>query len=180
MEIKLIVACDNQWNIGKHGKLPWNHFKEDMDFFRRMTCDGVNPGVVMGRKTWESLPIKYRPLSNRTNIVISNTIPFLEGGIVARGFSDVIEIAKKYGIDKLWVIGGYSVYKDFIGAANELYITRIDKVFQGCDVKFPYKDINEYYVKANERKYITDRYEFTIERWLWDLDKVHSHCDKGK
>lgn len=170
MKIKLIVACDNEWNIGKDGNLPWTHIKEDMNIFSSNTTSGTNPGVLMGRKTWDSLPSRHRPLSNRINIVLSRSLTELDGAHVINTVKDIV---KYTDIDTLWIIGGYSVYKEFIGIASELFISRIDDVFDGCDVMFPHENIEQFYVKNTEKRYEGSKYNFTLENWgLKSINKI--------
>ena len=90
--------------IGHNNKLLWNisseikHFKE--------TTSGCT--VVMGRKTWESIPAKFRPLPDRNNIVISRSVSFLEGAEVFSSFEEALEKAQSYG-KKVFVIGGAQI-----------------------------------------------------------------------
>lgn len=163
----MIVACDNEWNIGKNGKLPWRHMKEDMEIFKKMTTEGDNPCVLMGRKTWDSIPSIHRPLPNRLNIVLSNSVTDLDGALVTRGVTDALKMAVENNVDKLWVIGGESIYYNFMGIATDIYITSIDNVFEGCDVKFPYKDLLEHYKLTTENHYITENYKFKFQNWKW-------------
>jgi dihydrofolate reductase len=72
----VVVAFDEEGGIGREGQLPW-HAAEDMRFFKSVTSGGT---VVMGRKTWESIPEKFRPLPGRRNIVLSSTLTVPEGG----------------------------------------------------------------------------------------------------
>lgn len=169
MEISIIVACDKNWSIGKKGKLPWNHFKDDMRIFKDLTTSTQNPGVVMGRKTWESIPTIHRPLCDRFNIVLSSTTDEIEGAVVAKNIESVMATAKKAGVDKLWVIGGCKLYEDFMGIATEVYITKIDHTFEDCDVVFPHMDLNEFYTMVQERSYksISFPHLFTLQHWKW-------------
>ena len=163
----MIVACDNEWNIGKQGKLPWNHVKEDMALFKQMTTNGKNPGVLMGRKTWDSIPSIHRPLPDRVNIVLSNSISVLDDALVAADTIEALELAKETGIDTLWVIGGAKVYKEFLGIATDVFITLIDDVFENCDAKFPGNDFLGCYEMISERNYNTDNYSFKFQHWCW-------------
>ena len=71
--LSLIVAYDENLGIGKNNDLPWI-LKKDMNYFKNITTDNSNNVVIMGRNTWESIPEKFRPLQNRINIIISNTL----------------------------------------------------------------------------------------------------------
>ena len=129
MKIHLIWAQEINGGIGKDGKLPW-HISEDLQNFKKLTLDFT---ILMGRKTWESLPIK--PLSKRRNIVLSSKeVPDVEC------YTSIEECVKKLndeGIEKLFVIGGSTVYRNFIYRADELHITNVDEITQGIDTYFP-------------------------------------------
>lgn len=115
--INLIWGQDINGVIGKNGYIPW-HLPEDMFFFRSMT---LGKTVVMGRKTWESLPIK--PLSDRENIVLSRSVVDLPGAIVFKSVSDIL---RQYKVeDEIWVIGGSEIYEAFMPYAHKLIITRV-------------------------------------------------------
>lgn len=162
----MIVACDNDGNIGKAGKLPWNHVKEDMLLFKTITTKGVKPGVLMGRKTWDSIPTVHRPLPDRVNIVLSNTLISLDNAHVAPDMVEAIKMAEQLGVDTLWVIGGERCYCDFINIVSEVYVTVIDDVFENCDAKFPVDDLKKYFKMESETNHITSSYNFKFQHWV--------------
>jgi len=134
--IKAIFACDDSWGIGKNGALPWPHNPQDLRWFKSMT---ENDAVIMGRKTWESLPKK--PLPNRVNFVISsaNIESFdirphgvYSGNDITKIVKDVIE-ARYIGIDNIWIIGGAQLFDGCISVIDELYLSRIAGNYD-CDV----------------------------------------------
>ena len=129
MKIHLIWAQDQNNGIGKNGRLPWN-IPEDLNNFKKLTSGST---ILMGRKTWDSLPIK--PLPNRRNIIISkNNISNSEC------YNDIkrcIQSLVNDGINKLFIIGGASIYKYFFKLADELHITIINKKIKDIDVYFP-------------------------------------------
>lgn len=143
--IKMIMAVDQEMGIGRGNSLPWHH-KDDMMFFKNSTIGKGNNLVVMGRKTYESLGDKF-PLKERKNIVLSSTIP-------GEGFIKTIEDLFVYvsfnesKYDDVWIIGGKSIYEQFIKYVipEEIYISHI-KGFHNCDVFVPdlYKKIREEY-----------------------------------
>lgn len=143
MKINIIVAHDLERNIGKDGGLPWQHDKDDMKFFTRNTTAGYNPAVIMGRKTWESLPERHRPLKDRMNIVISSTMDDSkeDGCSVVKTARDGVTLARLMNVDNLWVIGGSRVYEEFLLSGTfiveRLYTTIMNQRCEGCDVKFP-------------------------------------------
>lgn len=131
-----ILATDEQGGIGKNNSIPWR-VPEDMEYFRTLTYGHI---VVMGRKTWESIPAKFRPLPGRENIVLSGGIETFEGIQVVSNLDELqdylSEKAKVSSTDLLvWVIGGAKVYSLFTetNLLNKIYQTVISGVYD-CDV----------------------------------------------
>ena len=146
MKIHLIWAQDINGGIGKEGKLPW-HISEDLQNFKKLTLDSI---IIMGRKTWESLPI--RPLSKRRNIVLSRKeVPDIE---YYTSIKECIEKLNNDDIENLFVIGGSTVYRNFIHRADELHITKVDEMIDGIDTYFPVTmlEIKNEFEKINEIK----------------------------
>jgi dihydrofolate reductase len=131
MSVTLIAAVANNGAIGKDGKLPW-HLPEDLKRFRDLTTGKV---VVMGRKTWESLPEKFRPLPKRTNVVITRQAGYVvpEG---VRVFSGVPEAVAAFADQAVMVIGGSQIYAETMPVADALEITQVDQTVEG-DAFFP-------------------------------------------
>ena len=126
--ISLVVAHDLNLGIGKDGQLPW-HIPEDMSHFRKVTTGGV---VIMGRKTWESIPIKYRPLPDRENIIITRNREYNAwGGTVANSLEEAVDIGSR-AKKPIYIIGGSEIYKQSIDVCNHLYITLVKHTFE-CD-----------------------------------------------
>jgi dihydrofolate reductase len=127
--ISIIVAVSEDLGIGKNNDLLW-HLPEDMKRFKRLTTGNT---VIMGRKTWESLPKK--PLSGRRNIVITD-IPGekFEGAESAISIADAASKCKKE--DEAFIIGGGSIYRQFMPIADRLYITQVHKKAP-ADIFFP-------------------------------------------
>jgi len=134
MKVIAIVAHDEKMGIGKDGKLPW-YEPDDLKRFAKLT---KGHAVLMGRKTWESLPKK--PLPSRTNIVCSRYAEFLElpkNVLKYEDAKEAIDDIKKNPIsDILWIIGGAEIYKTTLEFCDELYVTKIPRVHD-CDVFFP-------------------------------------------
>lgn len=127
--ISIIVAVSEDLGIGKDNDLLW-HLPEDMKRFKRLTTGNT---VIMGRRTWESLPRK--PLQGRRNIVITD-IPGeeFEGAESAVSIADAASKCKKD--EEAFIIGGGSVYRQFMPLADRLYITHVHKKAP-ADVFFP-------------------------------------------
>ena len=146
MEVHLIWAQDKNGGIGKNGKLPW-HISEDLKNFKKIT---LNSTIIMGRKTWESLPIK--PLPNRENIVLSTTLD--DDILIFKSYEDCIKDLQKRTVPKVFVIGGRSMYKLFFDKADFLHITNISLVEKGINEYFPISnnDINSRFQKIDSIK----------------------------
>ncbi|MBZ0100493.1 MAG: dihydrofolate reductase [Taibaiella sp.] len=136
---------DAQNGIGKNGVLPWQ-LSADLKHFRKVTSDTDRPGVrnvvVMGRRTWVSIPHKFRPLSNRINVILSRDPNFTapDDVIVARSLDEIPHQLKLSGSDygAIYVIGGQQVYEAALAKARcqRLYVTRVNGDFE-CDAFFP-------------------------------------------
>lgn len=130
-EIILIVAVARNRVIGKDNRLLWN-IPEDMAHFKRLTAGHA---VLMGRKTWESLPERFRPLPGRRNIVISRQRDYnAPGAELAHALTDGIALAAD--AEKLFVIGGAEIYEQAMALADRLEITEVDLAPDG-DAWFP-------------------------------------------
>ena len=146
MEIHLIWAQDYKGGIGKNGQLPW-HISEDLKNFKKITLDST---IIMGRKTWDSLP--FKPLPNRRNIVLSSSnIPNIE---VYHNIKDCMECVKKESNAKIFIIGGSSIYKLFFNYATHLHITFINISSNTIDTFFPinFNIIKQSFKKKSEKK----------------------------
>lgn len=137
--IIIVALSENSRVIGKNGGLIWQ-IPEDIKRFKDLTS---NHPVIMGRKTWESIPEKFRPLKSRTNIVITRNSDFVAiGAIKAESFKRALEIAvKSPGSGQIFVIGGAQIYAEALSITNELCLTIVKEDADG-DVFFPeYKDL---------------------------------------
>lgn len=134
--MNLIVAVDNNWGIGKDGELLY-HIKEDMQYFKAMT---LGKCVIMGRKTFESLPNK-KPLPHRHNVILSTDPDYkVEGATVVHSMQEMKEETYKYKISDSILIGGASLYKELLPYCDQLFITKIypDKGYEKqADSFFP-------------------------------------------
>ncbi len=131
MKIQIIAATDKNWLIGKGDKLPWN-IKSDMSWFKSET---INHPIIMGRKTWNSLPKK--PLKDRINIVVSRTFMSRPGATSVNTLEDGISFAMLH--DNLCnIIGGAEVYKYALenNLVDSMLISRINGDYEG-DIYFP-------------------------------------------
>ncbi|SFN36470.1 dihydrofolate reductase [Variovorax sp. OV329] len=124
--INIIFARARNGVIGKDGHMPW-HLPEDLAHFRQQTSGSP---VLMGRKTWESLPPRFRPLPGRRNIVISRQAGWqAEGAECAAGLHEAIALCA--GAPELWVIGGGEIYAQAVPLAQRAEVTEIERDFEG-------------------------------------------------
>lgn len=135
MTISMIAAVGKNRELGKNNDLIW-HFKEDMKFFRETTTGNT---VIMGRKTFESLP---HALPNRQNIVITTNADYVaEGAEVVTGVQEALKTAKNKNV---FIIGGGRIYNEFLKYADKLYLTEIDGECVDADTFFPEFDKSLY------------------------------------
>lgn len=127
--IGLIWAQAANGVIGKDGTMPW-HLPEDFEHFRRTTAG--HP-VIMGRRTWESLPALFRPLAGRTNVVITSDPEWSSAGAIRAGslHTALASASGKPGSDQVWIIGGGTVYREAMPLADTAVITMIDSDIAG-------------------------------------------------
>jgi dihydrofolate reductase len=141
-DIIIIAAVAENNVIGKDGKIPW-HIKEDFQHFKEITMGWP---CIMGDKTYESLPIK--PLPGRENIILTfNKNYHPEGTVVKYSFKEALDHCKNN--EKVFIIGGASIYKQGLNFANKMELTRIHKSYDG-DTYFPEFNENEWIVEKKE------------------------------
>jgi len=145
--ISIIAAVSKNGVIGYKGHIPWD-IPEDMRYFRRIT-DGSS--IIMGRKTYESI---MRPLPNRLNIIVSRTIVFSGDNLMtAKTLSEAIKLAEIYGAAQgkkdIFLCGGNSIYREGLKYAERIYLTEIDREYEG-DVYFPTFDKSVFRLVSSE------------------------------
>lgn len=124
--MKMIAAADKNWAIGNKGKL-LTQLSGDMKFFRSKTAGNV---VILGRKTLSTFP-GGKPLKNRENIVLTANEEFDgQGAVIVHSVEELLEYAKKFNGEDVYVIGGESVYSQLIQYCDTAYITKFDKEFE--------------------------------------------------
>jgi dihydrofolate reductase len=183
-EFKMIVALCRGGGIGFEGQLPWPKLARDLRFFAEMTSSSVfpyNSAVVMGRRTWDSIPSVVRPLKFRDNFVISagaTTDARATDATFLKNLSEVHDHAKNY--DVVWFIGGASIYEQVLSSSassasspppfniTEIYITFVDETYE-YDTAFPlmykYESIDEWEALRNN--------PMNRAIWCWtDADSV--------
>ncbi len=147
MKLNLIWAQSANGVIGKNDTLPW-HLPEDLAHFKKITMGWP---VIMGRKTWDSLPEKFRPLPGRTNIVITRQTDWeADGAQVATSIEDAISLAGK--MEEVWVIGGAQIYALAEPLADRIEVTEIAQDFEG-DAFAPV--LGTQWVEADREKHVS-------------------------
>ena len=158
--ISHVVALSNNNVIGVNNSLPWN-LKTDLAHFKNYTSNKI---IVMGRKTYESIG---RPLPNRINLIVSNTIKEINGAELFKNTEDAINKARELCINKnleeIIIIGGGYLFRDTLSITNKLVLTKVDCNIEG-DVFYPDIDLNEWKKLSSEHftKDLDNDYDFTV------------------
>ena len=134
--ISLIVARARNGAIGKGNDIPW-HAPEDLKMFQRETMGGA---VIMGRNTWDSLP--FKPLKNRLNVVVSRDKSLTD--LVCSSLDEAIQTCYASGYQRIYGIGGSSIYRDLLPKADRLLVTEVDLEIDQADAFFPDFDESEW------------------------------------
>lgn len=122
-ELAMIWAQSRGGVIGSGGAMPW-HVPEDLAHFKQFTAGRP---VLMGRKTWDSLPPRFRPLEGRRNIVVTRDPRWCaDGAEVAHSLEDAITLASNAAPDTIWITGGATLYAQALDSADRLEVTEID------------------------------------------------------
>lgn len=173
----VIAAMCKNTGIGYMNRLPWR-LKNELAFFNDMTTKTNDKSlkniVIMGRKTWSSIPAKYRPLKDRTNVVLSRTVSTIEDresvDHIFSSLPDALEgVSQLRNKGQVWIVGGQSIYQEALRLpqCKRIYLTKIDKEFQ-CDTFFP--EIDETIYKLSDNPDVPEgdqeedgvRYKFTV------------------
>lgn len=184
--IVLVVGVDREYAIGKNGSLPWK-IPNDMKLFRHITKN--NP-VIMGRKTWQSLP---KPLTQRTNIIISKSIKQKSLNNLENSHPIFVVPSPKHAIEKaresmalhnnnnhkpsIMIIGGSEIFKSFADQANEIFISHLDIKVDNPDSFFDQAWIKKnHYKKIKSRRHSASQTEndlvnFTLEQYV----RINNH-----
>lgn len=156
--MKAIAAVDNNWAIGYKGRLLVS-IPNDMKMFRNETTGKV---IVLGRKTLETFP-NGLPLKNRTNIILTKDKNYkVKDAIIVHDQDELFEELKKYDSDDIYIIGGESVYKQFVKYCDTAIITKIDENYQS-DAYFPNLDKDDNWkvvAESEEQTYFSVEYVF--------------------
>ena len=141
----MVVAVDEHFAIGKNGNLLWS-LPNDMKRFKDIT---YGHHVLMGRKTYESIPARFRPLPGRANIVVSRTQQF-EGCKSVATIDEAVDFAADCNERELMIIGGSEIYKQLFERTDVIYLTIVHHTFD-ADAFFPTIDWNEWNISNQQR-----------------------------
>lgn len=167
--ISMIAAVAQNGVIGRNNDLPW-HLPDDMRYFMQTTKGHC---VIMGRKNYESIPEKFRPLPNRQNIVISRQDNFLAPGCtVAHSLPDALAKADTSLPSEIFLIGGSHIYSEGLPMASKLYLTEIHATPIG-DVYFPDFNKSDWHKTMLQHHPKDDRHAFAFDFVLYE--RIHNH-----
>ena len=150
--------------IGSGGTMPW-HVPEDLAYFSERTRGSA---VIMGRRTWESFPERFRPLPGRRNIVITRDGSYeAVGGETCGSLDEATSLAG----DDAWIIGGGQVYREALPRVSELYVTEIDLEVDG-DTRAP--EIGPGWIRSTAGEWLTSRTGTRYRFMVWTRDSAAS------
>lgn len=159
MIISLIAALTENRVIGKNNNLPW-HLPDDMKYFMQTT---KGHHVIMGRKNYESIPEKFRPLPNRTNIVLTRQKNFRAPGcIVVNSIEEALKIAKNNQEKEVFIIGGADIYNQGFAETTKMYLTEIKATLQG-DTFFPEFDKTNWKESSRNHHLADERHLYAFD-----------------
>ncbi|VFQ67850.1 unnamed protein product [Cuscuta campestris] len=153
---QIVVAATRNWGIGKDGKLPWK-LPSDLKFFKEVTVTTADPSkknaVVMGRKTWESIPVDHRPLRGRLNVVLTRSGSFdiatSENVVICSSLGSALQLLASspyyLSIEKVFVIGGGEIFREALNAdkCEAVHITEVEADID-CDTFMPAIDMTAF------------------------------------
>lgn len=159
MILSLIAALAKNRVIGKNNDLPWR-LPDDMKYFMETTQGHC---VIMGRKNYDSLPKKFKPLSNRTNIVVTRQQNFkADGCIVVHSMEDALAVAREQKEKEVFVMGGAEIYTQALPMSNRLYLTEIEAEIEG-DTFFPTVNYSVYKELSRKRHAVDEKHQYAFD-----------------
>jgi len=168
--LTLIAALDQNNGIGFQNQIPWN-IPEELSHFHKTTCDsppGTQNAVIMGRKTWDSIPKQHKPFKERINIVLSRNPNWRTKAEQASSLEEAIQIAKQNRtLNSIYIIGGAETYEQALSLAETktLILSRIEKIYD-CDTFFPNFDHLNFQLNQSTKIQSQNGPNFTIETYL--------------
>lgn len=169
MQVKLIVAIDEDRGIGRDNDLMWQ-LPDDMNFFKQTTAGHI---VVMGRKNYDSIPVRFRPLPNRENVVLTRNTTFAAPGChVFHSLKECLEHYQSEVLRTIYIIGGGEIYRQALelNCVDEMFITHVHKSY-GADTFFPSFESSEWFTNVLQKHPADERHDasFTIVHYCKKL-----------
>ncbi|XP_044510897.1 bifunctional dihydrofolate reductase-thymidylate synthase-like isoform X2 [Mangifera indica] len=175
---QVVVAATRDMGIGKDGKLPWR-LPSDLKFFKELTVTTSDPGkknaIVMGRKTWESIPLQYRPLPGRLNVVLTRSGRFdtasaedvVKCGSIRSALELLAEAPYCLSIEKVFVIGGGQILREALNApgCDAIHITEIENSIE-CDTFIPAIDLSEFQPRYSSQPFVENNIRFSFVTYV--------------
>ena len=157
--IAYVVAMDNNRLIGRDNDLPWR-LPDDMRWFREQT---MGKPCIMGRKTYDSLPVRFRPLPGRLNIVVTRNPDYeAPGAVIVHSIEDALDAAGE--VEEVIIVGGAVLFRRLMPVVDRLYLTKVHDAAKG-DVYFPAFDMDEWRETYRQDHPADDRHAFAFT-WL--------------
>ena len=168
MKVSMISAKGLNNVIGTKNDLPW-HLPDDFLYFKETT---KNHHVIMGRKNYESIPHRFRPLPQRTNIVVSRNANYEipKGVYLVDGVEKALSIARSNQEDEAFIIGGGEIYRVGLEIATKLYLTEINAVFDG-EVYFPEFDLSIWKETSRTSHPADDRHKYKFDFVVYEKNE---------
>jgi len=161
MKISAIVACATNHIIGKDNDLPWS-LPEDLKWFKKHT---LNRHIVMGRKSFESLP---KPLPKRVNIVITRDLNYYHSGaVIVHSIDEALQYAHQQGEKEVFILGGGNIYEQTQAIWDRLYLTEVHGEPEG-DTRFPEIDKSLYETTYTDHHRADDRHTYDYSFYILD------------
>ena len=161
MIISSLVAMNGNRLIGVNNDLPWK-LKDDLEHFKNYS---MHKPIVMGRNTYDSIG---RPLPNRTNIIVSNTLSEVDGCHVCKSLQEAISLAEKYTNDEIILIGGARIFEEGMQIINKLVISWVDADHLEGDIFFPEFSMDDWTEVTNDfyNKSAVNEFAFRITEYI--------------
>ncbi|MBP6015415.1 MAG: dihydrofolate reductase [Candidatus Promineofilum sp.] len=167
--IAYVVAMDDNRLIGRNNALPWR-LPDDMAWFRQQT---LGKPCIMGRKTYDSLPVRFRPLPGRLNIVITRNMDYeAPGAIVVHSMEDALRAAGE--VEEIVIVGGADLFRRLMPVVDRLYLTQVHGAAEG-DVFFPEYDRAQWQEIYRQEHAADERHPYAFT-WLI-LDRSRQPID---
>ena len=171
MKLALIAAVARDGAIGKDNELLWRH-RDDLQHFRRVT---LGCPVVMGRKTWDSLPAAFKPLPGRRNVVVTRNAQWQAAGAERAGSLDDA-LARVADAEQVFIVGGGELYAQALPLADMLELTELERDFPEADVHFPRWDPRAFTEANRETREAPEGFRY---HWVTYLRQMRSTATVG-